>query len=524
VRRLPDGRRVFVIDSDTDYDRDGKIAEHEQGAAPGEEYDVADPALDRALDGEANFDFQPITDQWGTWVGAWAPIRDADGKVEAVVGVDYDAREWFAAIGGARMDRIAQLALALAIIAASGAAIGLLRADLKARVRVEEELRRANERWNLIVEQMPLAFIEFDAEGKVLAWNPAAERTFGYKAAETLGGPVLDMIVPQALRKEIDAVVKKLVEKCGGTHSVNENVTKEGKTILCEWFNTPVVDRAGKVVSIISLTQDVTARRSLEQQMQQSQKMESIGMLAAGIAHDFNNILTIVQGHAELLLGRDDLPDEAVDDIGRIGEAAERAATLTRQLLTFSRRQAMFTEPIDLNGIISSTASMLGRVLGARFRIDCHFDSDLPVVEADPSMLKQVLTNLAVNARDAMPHGGVLTLATEFVEIDRETAARNPDARPGPAVRLSVSDTGVGIEREILASIFEPFFTTKEVGKGTGLGLAAVHGIVQQHNGWIIVNSTPGKGTCFEIFLPCNPPSASKKSTPSPELEPMHAC
>lgn len=523
VRRLPDGRRVFVIDSDTDYDRDGSISEREQGAAPGDEYEEADPALDRALDGEGSFDFQPITDRWGTWVGAWAPIRDADGRVEAVVGVDYDAREWFAAISKARLDRIAQLGLLLAIIAATGAAIGLLRADLSARARVEDELRRANERWNLIVEQMPLAFIEFDSKAKVLAWNPAAERTFGYKAADTLGRQGLDMIVPQQLRKEIDTVVQRLLKKSGGMHSVNENLTKDGRIILCEWFNTPVVDRAGNVVSIISLTQDVTARRSLEQQMQQAQKMEGIGLLAAGIAHDFNNILTIVHGHAELLLGRDDLPLEAVEDIGRIADAADRAATLTRQLLTFSRRQAMFAEPINLNDTVSTTASMLGRILGARIRIDCHLDPDLPVVEADPAMLQQVLTNLAVNARDAMPEGGTLTLTTQGVKIDREDAAGNPEARPGPAVCLSVSDTGMGIEREILPNIFEPFFTTKEVGKGTGLGLAAAHGIVQQHSGWIVVNSTVGKGTCFEIFLPCDATVASRKQTASPEVEPMYA-
>ena len=190
-----------------------------------------------------------------------------------------------------------------------------------------------------------------------------------------------------------------------------------------------MVDRAGNVVSVISLAQDITARRSLEQQMRQAQKMESVGLLAAGIAHDFNNILTIIQGHAELLLARADLPGEAVEDIGRIAEAAERAATLTVQLLNFSRRQAMFAEPIDLNETVAGTAAMLGRVLGAQIRIDCQLDAELPAVEADPSMLDQVITNLAVNARDAMPRGGTLTLATRFVEIDRRSGSRDIPTR-----------------------------------------------------------------------------------------------
>ncbi len=502
MRRLPDGRTVFAVDSETDYNRDGVLAETERGAAFGEEYDVPDPGLDLAFRGQANFDFEPITDQWGTWVGAWTPIHDGAGRVEAVLGVDFKAETWFAAIAVARHERILQLGFFLATIGAAGWAIGALRADVAHRRQVEEGLRQAQERWKLTVEQMPLAFIEWGQNGEIIAWNPEAERIFGHPSKEVLGCMVMDLIVPPKARGEVDQVWHSLIQQTGGRRSLNENLTRDGRTITCEWFNAPVVDRQGRVVSILSLAQDITQRLNLEQQILQSQKMQAIGLLAAGIAHDFNNILTIIQGHAELLLGQDDLPALGREDAERIAVAAERAAHLTRQLLTFSRRQAMFARPMQLNDALAEAAGMLGRVLGANITLRCELNPSLPPIEADASMLDQIVTNLAVNARDAMPRGGVLTLATRLVEIPADASSRNPKARPGPAVCLCVRDTGCGIPAEKLPHIFEPFFTTKEVGKGTGLGLAAVHGIVEQHHGWIEIVSEVGRGTTVEIFLP----------------------
>jgi PAS domain S-box-containing protein len=520
MRLLPDGKKVFIVDSDTDYNHDGTVAENEEGAALGDAYEEVDEGLDEAFRGHANFDFEPITDKWGTWVGAWTPIYGADGKLEAVLGIDYDAGEWLSAIASARRERIVQLALFLATIGAAGWAIGALRADLARREAIEEGLRQSQERWNLTVEQMPLAFTEWDPQGKIIGWNPAAERIFGYSASE-VRGKGLDLIVPPSAREHVDQIWRELLQRSGGVHGTNENLTREGRLITCEWFNTPVTDRQGNVISILSLAQDITQRLSLEQQILQSHKMQAIGLLAAGIAHDFNNILTIIQGHAELLLGQEDLPAVGREDVERIAIAAERAANLTRQLLTFSRRQAMFARPVQLNQVMAGASEMLGRVLGADIRLHCEFAPALPTVEADPSMLDQIITNLAVNARDAMPKGGVLTLATRLAEIREETTARHPEAWLGPAVCLRVSDTGCGIPAEKLPHIFEPFFTTKEVGKGTGLGLAAVHGIVKQHRGWIEIASEVGRGTTVEIFFPpCSQPAAAEAEAPTRAMTP----
>ncbi len=523
MRRLADGRTVFMVDADTDYDGDGIVTDSERGAELGREYEVPDAGLDRAFQGEANFDFEPITDQWGTWVGAWAPVYDAAGRTEAVLGIDFDARRWFAAIGAARRERFLQLAFLLALVGAAGWAIGALRADVARRRPVEEGLRQAQERWNLTIEQMPLALIEWGQNGEILAWNPEAERIFGHPKADVLGSMVMDLIVPPSARRGFDQVWHSLLAQTGGRRHLNENVTRDGRTITCEWFNAPVMDRQGRVVSILSLAQDITQRLNLEQQMRQSQKMQAIGLLAAGIAHDFNNILTIIQGHAELLLGQKDLPALGREDAERIATAAERAADLTRQLLTFSRRQAMFARPIQLNDAMAAAAGMLGRVLGANIALRCELSPNLPPIEADPSMLDQIVTNLAVNSRDAMPRGGVLTLATRLVEFPADAATRNPKARPGPAVCLHVSDTGCGIPADKLPHIFEPFFTTKEVGKGTGLGLAAVHGIVEQHRGWIEVSSEVGRGTTVEIFLPPGVHAVEAETPSSPYSLPVPA-
>lgn len=512
LRLASGGRRVFLLDGDTDYDHDGVIAENEAGAAPGEEYDEEDAGLDRALGGQGNFDFEPITDRWGTWVSAWAPIYDAAGNLDGVVGVDYDAAMWFSQIATRRLERIMQLVLVLGLLGAAGGTIEVLRVNL-AKVRVaEEQARRANDRWNLIIEQMPLAFIELTPKEEIIGWSPAAERIFGYTAAETLGQRGLELLIKPEKRADIRGMWQRLIAGSTAEGSTNENITKDGRVIVCEWTNQPVLDRNGKVVSIISLAQDVTARRSLEEQMQQAQKMQGIGMLAAGIAHDFNNILTIIQGHSELLLCRSDLPEEAMEDITRIEESAERAAALTKQLLTFSRRQPMFKRSIDLNQTVTNTAAMLRRVLGAQIRVACELGEALPAVQADSSMLDQVITNLAVNARDAMNRGGTLTLATRL-EIAPQVPPGVADAHLGAVVCLSVTDTGTGIDPVLLSRIFEPFFTTKEVGQGTGLGLAAVHGIVKQHGGWITVNSFVGRGTTFDIFLPCEVEAIAKKET-----------
>jgi signal transduction histidine kinase len=253
---------------------------------------------------------------------------------------------------------------------------------------------------------------------------------------------------------------------------------------------------------IIVNARDVTESAKLAEQLRQSQKMDAIGKLSGGVAHDFNNILTVIQGHVTLVLAQGGLTPETRESLTEISQSAERAANLTRQLLAFSRRQLLQTAILDLNEIVANLTRMLKRIVGEDITMQLHYSPQPAVVKADATMLEQVLLNLVVNSRDALPGGGRVVIETAHVQIDESMIFQMPQARAGRFVTLSVSDTGSGIPPEIIPHIFEPFFTTKDVGKGTGLGLATVYGIVQQHEGWINVSSERAKGTTFRIYLP----------------------
>jgi signal transduction histidine kinase len=291
---------------------------------------------------------------------------------------------------------------------------------------------------------------------------------------------------------------------------LNLQTVFEGRSLL--WSFCPVA--ASQVVHCY--VEDITDRLNLEAQLLQSQKMESIGQLAAGVAHDFNNMLTVIQGHSGMLLARTNLPSELLDSAQAIYSAAERAAGLTRQLLMFSRKNIMQPKPLDLRAVVGNLSKMLKRVLGEIITLEFNPLPELPLVQADTGMIEQVIMNLAVNARDAMPKGGTLTIRTEPVTINDAYVQTHPEARLGTFVCLRVSDTGCGMDAATMGRIFEPFFTTKEVGKGTGLGLATVYGIVKQHEGWIEVSSEVGKGSVFNVFLPASsaPVTASAPESP----------
>lgn len=261
-----------------------------------------------------------------------------------------------------------------------------------------------------------------------------------------------------------------------------------------------LADHGGGALNRIRLCAE---HQRLEAQFRQAQKMEAIGQLAGGVAHDFNNLLAVMRGYADLLLmDADRLPSEALESLRQIIAAGDRAASLTRQLLVFSRKQVMQAKPLDLNLVITELTKMLRRVIGEQIHLECQCAESLPMVFGDASMMEQVLVNLAVNARDAMPEGGHLRLATRRASLGAGHVRSNPEARQGEFVRLEVSDTGTGIAPEVLPHIFEPFFTTKEAGKGTGLGLATVYGVIKQHQGWIEVRSGPKSGTIFNVYLP----------------------
>jgi signal transduction histidine kinase len=270
-----------------------------------------------------------------------------------------------------------------------------------------------------------------------------------------------------------------------------------------------------------ALRQETEDRLKVEAQLRQAQKMEAVGCLAAGIAHEFNNLLTVIQGHAGLLRGKGIERRSAPDSVERISQASVMAASLTRRLLTFSRKQALQLKPLNLSSAVHSMERMLGRLLGEHYELQLSCEEPLPWTRADEHGVQQTLINLVLNARDAMPNGGPIRIATAVVELDVAAARRNLDARAGRFVCLTVSDSGCGMTPEVRDRIFDPFFTTKEVGKGTGLGLSTVHGIIQQHEGWIEIATEPGVGSTFSVFLPVleNVPEITAISKAAPQLQ-----
>ena len=375
--------------------------------------------------------------------------------------------------------------------------------DITERKRNESERDALLARLQLHIRRMPLAYVLKDADFRIIEWNPTAERIFGYPREEMLGtGPPHERYIPRSFWETGAELLARLRAGDMDAHSVNENLTRDGRTITCQWFNTPIMDDDGRFAGILCLAADVTEQKSLEAQLRQAQKMDAVGRLAGGVAHDFNNLLTVINGYSALLLERLPPGDLSRDLLEEIHKAGERSAGLTRQLLAFSRQQVLAPKSLDLNAVVADTERLLRRVIGEDVRLATALAPGLGTVRADPGQLEQVLMNLAVNARDAMPTGGRLTIETRNVDLDDAYARTHPDARPGPHVLLAVSDTGCGMTDQVMARIFEPFFTTKGPGKGTGLGLATVYGIVKQSGGHVGVYSEVGQGTTFKVYLP----------------------
>jgi PAS domain S-box-containing protein len=384
--------------------------------------------------------------------------------------------------------------------------------ELQREVAERKQMEDAHARLATAVEQAAEAIIITDTSGEILYVNPAFEKTAGYPRQEAVGKN------PRILKsgKHDSAFYRQMWEsltqgKVWSGRIINKK--KNGALYEEEMTISPIRDSAGKVINYVAVNRDVTQEVALEEQLRQAQKMESIGQLAGGVAHDFNNILTVIQGNASMLLEAKNLSEADADQAKQIINAAERAAGLTRQLLVFGRKQVMQPDHLNLNEIVGNMTKMLQRILGEDIALRSDYAPTLPLVFADAGMIEQILLNLAVNARDAMPDGGQLMIATVSKTIGEEYAQQNPAAAPGQCVCLSVTDTGWGIAPENLSRIFEPFFTTKEIGKGTGLGLATVYAIVKQHHGWIEVDSQVDKGTTFHIYLPATKDTTAKQKT-----------
>ena len=436
------------------------------------------------------------------WViGQAAPLLTYDGKIAGYVGtltditerkkMEEEVRRYQQDLEQRVQERTAQLSQANAV----------LREHMQENQRTLEALRESQQRLSLYIMQTPMAAIEWGHDLQVIEWNLAAEKVFGYTRAEALGRN-LSFIVADGTREHLNKVASDLFARRGGTRSINENITKEGKVILCEWYSTPLVDSSGQVVGLASLANDITEHRSLEQQFRQAQKMEAVGQLAGGIAHDFNNFLSAILGYSEIVLDAMAPDDPQCKRLEHIQKAGRRAAALVRQLLAFSRKQVLALRVMNLNVILQDMDQLLCHLIGENIQLQRHADPSLGQVKVDPGQIEQVIMNLAVNARDAMPQGGQLTLEAANVTLDEEYCRGHVAGAPGEYVVLTISDTGTGMDKATQEHIFEPFYTTKGPGKGTGLGLSTAYGIVKQSGGCIWVYSEPGKGTTFKIYLP----------------------
>ncbi len=381
--------------------------------------------------------------------------------------------------------------------------------DITERKKADEQMLRSNQRLRLHSEHSPLGFLEWDENFCAMEWNDACERIFGYSRQEAIGRHAKDLVLHPEVHDLVDGIFQSLISQSGGQHSINENITKDGRIITCEWFNTTLVDKYGKVIGVASICRDITERiradeekAKLESQLRQAQKMESIGRLAGGVAHDFNNLLTGIIGYAEMMQASLDSKEPLYNDVCQIIEAGQSAAGLTKQLLAFSRKQVIEPRIIDLNKAINRSLKMLERLIGEDIDLVFTPAYNLWKTKVDPAQFDQILFNLSVNSRDAMKSGGRLILETQNTVLDEKYCQDHTGAVPGEYVVFSVSDNGAGMSQETLYNIFEPFFTTKEKGKGTGLGLSTVYGIVKQHGGYIIPYSKPDEGTTFRIYLP----------------------
>ncbi len=375
----------------------------------------------------------------------------------------------------------------------------------EARRRLEGEREQLYERTELQLERLPLACIVHDAQFRVISWNPAADRMFGYQRGEVLGRNSFEMLVFPESRAHVTALFERLAAGELVISGEEPIITKSGRIIHCRWINNAMHTSDGAFIGVISMAQDVTEQKQLEERLRQSQKMEAVGQLAGGVAHDFNNLLTVITGYGQMLIESPDLASPQRRSAEQILKAATRAAGLTRQLLAFSRRQVLQPKTLDLNGIIADMEKLLRPLISEDIDILLSLSPTLGKVRADPGQFEQVIMNLTVNARDAMSQGGTLSIETSNVDFEAPSAVAAPpraDLEPGKWVMLAVRDTGHGMSTETLGHMFEPFFTTKEQGKGTGLGLATVYGIVKQSGGNILVYSEAGKGTSFEIYLP----------------------
>jgi PAS domain S-box-containing protein len=392
--------------------------------------------------------------------------------------------------------------------------------DITQRKAMEEALRESEEFLKNIVDHIPaVVFAKEVAELRFVTINKACQEVFGLSRAEVLGRTNYDLF-PREQAEFFTKVDRETLAKGELVEVPEETISTPNGDRILRVKKIPLFDNQGKVRFLLGIAEDITERKQLEEKLLQSQKMEAIGQLAGGVAHDFNNILMVILGYGSILLNDEALRARQKEQVEQIMNAADKAAKLTSDLLAFSRKQVIKPATMDLNDIILHVEKFLSRIIGEDIQLRARLTPRELQVDVDRGQIEQVLINLATNARDAMPKGGLLTIETSSLRIDEAFAQANGIGVPGPYAVISISDTGAGMDEQTRRRIFEPFFTTKEVGKGTGLGMSIVYGIIQQHNGFVNVYSEPGLGTTFRIYLPFSEQSAEAALEPEVAVAP----
>jgi len=409
--------------------------------------------------------------------------------------------------GARRVERLLNIGLPLAgcLLLGLGVIVSLIvvqqvEASMAERGKAENVARESEKRYRELLENANDMIYVHDLEGNFISWNRKAEDLSGYKMSETKALRIMDLVAPEDRALAEEMLAKKLTGRGSAPYTLRL-VSKEGKRHEVE-VSSRLLYENGRATGVQGIARDLTERRRLEAELLQAQKMEAVGRLAGGIAHDFNNILMIVRGYAEILLERLHPEDPLHGQAAQIMKAGNRAAELTQRLLGFSRKQVFEPKIVNVNDVVSEISKMLPTLLGAHVDFSLELSADAGNVNADPIQMEQVLINLAVNSRDAMPQGGKLIISTAARDLEGDTSGEQPAVLPGRYAEICVRDSGCGIDKETVRHIFEPFFTTKDKDKGTGLGLSTVYGIVKRSGGYILVSSEAGIGTTMRIYLP----------------------
>src|SRR5579883_2086360 len=391
------------------------------------------------------------------------------------------------------------------------------RIEQELTLRTTEEIGAYRARLAAIIDSSEDAIIAKDLDGTITAWNQGAERMYGYTPEEMIGQNISRL---SESPEEIPKIMARIKRGERITHHEAVRVTKDGRRLQVSVSISPLRNPAGEIVGASAIARDISEQKRAEEHLRQAQKMEAVGRLAGGLAHDFNNILGIVNACTELLQSRIERVPGSAPYLGNIRKAVERGTSLTRQLLAFTRRSTLQVQLLDLNQHLPDVRKLIRPLMGDDVEVVVRPHCETAVIEMDPGQLDQILLNLAVNARDAMPKGGKFLLETSLIQTDEVFMAQHPPMKAGKYVVLAVSDTGSGMDPGTLSRIFEPFFTTKEVGKGTGLGLATVYAIVQQMSGYIWVYSEVGSGTTFKLYLPNAEDKIGETAQPEDESVP----